>query len=303
MQQLKTIQDWLTWAESRFIEAEVSFGHGTDNAWDEAVALVLTVLGLPLNSGQSILSDVVSEEQGQRIHSLVEERIEKRVPLSYLTHQGWFMGLPFYVDQRVLVPRSPFGEWIANAFSPWMDEQTVNRICEIGTGSGCMAIAAALVFKKAQVDAIDVDEEALCVARKNVEQYELTERVTLIQSDLFANVPAVKYDIIMSNPPYVGDEEMQTLPAEYLAEPHHALHAEENGLALVETILYRAAAYLTEHGILVVEVGNSMDALQARYPDVPFIWLEQEFGGHGLFLLDHDMLCTYFSAKGDTRGR
>ena len=294
MQQLKTVQDCLIWSEKCFNDANLYFGHGTDNAWDEAVSLILFVLNLPLDTDNSILSRKITDEQAQKIMQLVNDRCEKRVPLAYLTHQAWFMRLPFYVDERVLVPRSPFGEWIAKAFSPWVDNKKVHRIAEMGTGSGCMAIAAALVFEQATIDAVDIDHKALAVAKKNVEDYKLTQRVHLIHSDLFTQLPKLKYDIIMSNPPYVSKAEMQTLPDEYLSEPRHALYAEKNGLAFVEQILKQAAEYLTEEGILVVEVGNSMQALQNQYPRVPFIWLEQEFGGDGLFLLERKILLHYF---------
>lgn len=264
---------------------ELHYGHGTESAWDEAVQMVFFVAGLPYDSGEEVLSQELTETQSRALDGLLNERIKKRLPLPYLTHQAWFAGLPFYVDQRVIIPRSPFAEWIENRFSPWIAEEKVKHILDLCTGSGCMGIAAAYVFPEATVDLVDISEEALAVAQKNIEEHELEARVRCWSSDGFKDIPEKQYQIIMSNPPYVGAEEMKTLPQEYHHEPELALKAEEEGLALVHHILENAARFLSDDGILVVEVGNSDLRLIEAYPHLPFIWLEQERGGQGLFLL------------------
>jgi len=279
------IQQTIEYVEKQFLEANLWYGHGTDNAWDEAVQLVLFVMQLPAGSGDDVLPLRVSDEQYAQIKQLVTRRVDSREPLPYITHEAWFAGMPFYVDRRVLIPRSPFGELIENQFAPWVNPDQVLRILEIGTGSGCMAIAAAHHFPAAQVDAVDVSREALDVAKINVEKYQLQDRVHLIESDCFESVPKQSYDIIMSNPPYVSAAEMETLPKEYQHEPSLALEAPEEGLAIVENMLSHYADYLSPNGILVVEVGNSADLLAKKHPDIPFIWLELERGGHGVFVL------------------
>lgn len=261
------------------------YGHGTDSAWDEAVQMVLFVVGLPHDSGEEVLSQQLTEEQSRHLEMLLRERIKKRVPLPYLTHQAWFAGLSFYVDQRVIIPRSPFAEWIESRFSPWIPEEKVKNILDLCTGSGCMGIAAAYAFPEAKVDLVDISEEALVVAKRNIDEHQLEARIQCIHSDGFKNIPEKQYEIIMSNPPYVSAEEMKTLPREYHHEPVLALKAGARGLALVHSILENAARFLSPDGILVVEVGNSDLALIEEYPHVPFVWLEQERGGQGLFLL------------------
>lgn len=285
LNKLHTIGDWIRRAEKSFAAAQLTYGHGTDNAWDEAVQTVLFVLDLPLDSDESILKRPVEQQQAEKINALIEQRIHTRLPLPYLTHCAWFMGMPFYVDERVLIPRSPFGEWIERVFSPWIDADRVKNILDIGTGSGCLAIGCAWIFPEASVDAVDISPEALTVAAKNVATYELQDRVHLIQSDCFDALPKKRYDVIISNPPYVGEEEMTQLPAEYLHEPKLALVAENEGLAIAERIIKQASEYLTEHGILLIEVGYNAELLEKKYPHVPFTWLEQEHGGEGLFLL------------------
>lgn len=292
----RSVEQWLEVVEKQLTEAGVHFGHGTDNAWDEAVQLVLFAMQMPIDSSDHLLKQTVNETQAATIQSLMRERIQKRKPLPYLTNQAWFVGLPFYVDERVLIPRTPFGEWIERQFLPWIDPKKVKRIADIGTGSGCMAILAALTFENVLVDAIDIHPNALEVAKKNISNYSLEDKVQPILSDCFDQVPKQnRYDIIMSNPPYVSKEEMKTLPEEYTYEPRQALEASDEGLKIVERILSCASDYLTSNGILVVEVGNSQDALLARYPQVPFIWLEMERGGHGLFLLSKEALATWKS--------
>lgn len=286
----QTIGDWIHHANARFEAAHLTYGHGTDNAWDEAVQAVLFTLNLPVDSDEGILEQPVSPADGIKIAQLIEDRITTRKPLPYLTHCAWFMGMPFYVDERVLIPRSPFGEWIERAFSPWIDAGRVKNILDIGTGSGCLAIGCATIFPEAQVDAVDINKEALAVAAINVANYQLQHRVHLIQSDCFSQVPPKFYDVIISNPPYVGKTEMAQLPQEYRHEPELALVAENEGLAIVDQILKQASGYLTEQGILLIEVGYNADLLQIKYPRVPFVWLEQERGGEGLLLITKKQL-------------
>lgn len=282
---LKTVKEALDWVYTSYEKNALYFGHGTDNAWDEAVYLVCHVMELPYDSGEEILSLSVNEHQSQSISRLVHQRIDTRKPLAYLLNEAWFMGMCFYVDERVLVPRSPFAEWIANDFSPWVNKQAISRILEIGTGSGCMAIAAATQFPHAQVDAVDIDEQALKVAGINQKKHQVEDRVSFFQSDVFSQVLPSSYDIIMSNPPYVSSNEMRDLPEEYLTEPRHALETGLEGLEIPLRILSQAGDYLSPSGILIIEVGNNGEALQARLPRVPFVELEQAQGGHGLLLL------------------
>ena len=289
-QQRQTFEDWLNYLEAEMDAAGCYYGHGTDNGWDEAVHLVVAALDLPYHSGAELLTQAVMPPQQQKILALLKQRIATHKPLPYLTHQAWFAGLRFYVDERVLIPRSPFGEWIERAFQPWVPYQKVNRILEIGTGSGCMAIAAAHAFPDANVVAADISADALEVAAKNVAAYQLQDRISLVKSDCFDHISPIEFDIIMTNPPYVGDDEMATLPAEYQHEPTNALRADDNGLAIINRILAESATYLSDHGILVGEVGNSDQALIAGHPELAFTWLEQQHGGHGVFLLEKSQL-------------
>lgn len=285
MTQLTTLGDLLNFAESEFIRADLYFGHGTDNAWDEAVALCLHVMQLPHTVSRDALSLTPNESEKQQILNLISERCTTRRPLPYLLNEAYFCQIPFYVDDRVLIPRSPTAELIEHRFQPWVKPEQVKRILDIGTGSACIAIACALAFPQATVDASDISNDSLAVAKINVEKYKLENRVHLIQSDLFSHVPTEKYDIIISNPPYVDQADMASLPSEYQHEPQHALFGGNDGLDLVKTILKEAKNYLTPNGILVVEVGNSEVALTEQFPTLPFIWLEFECGGDGVFLL------------------
>lgn len=286
----QTPRQLINWVSAQFDVADLYFGHGTDNAYDEAAFLVLRSLGFPFDATDQMLDQPLRAEQKEQIVSLVNQRITTRKPVAYLLHEAWFAGLPFYVNEHVLVPRSPFTELIADRFSPWCEPQQVKTILDIGTGSGCIAIAAARAFPEARVDAIDVSDEALAVAGKNIEHYGLPDRVTVIKSDLFQEIKNRKYDLIIANPPYVDDEDMAALPAEYRHEPALGLHAGPDGLDLVRRILNEAGQHLTENGVLVVEVGNSQQALCEQYPDMPFLWLEFEHGGEGVFLLTRDDL-------------
>ena len=292
--QIMIINDALTAVFKQLTAADLFYGHGLNDAWDESVMLVFSVLALALDSDESVLEHSLTDNQWQQIQQLVQRRINERVPIAYLVNKAWFMGLPFYIDERVLIPRSPFGEWLERRFSPWVDPSHIKRILEIGTGSGCMAIAASYVFPEAQIDALDISTDALAVAKHNVHQHHVEERVRLIQSDCFsALVPKQQYDLIISNPPYVSQAEIEELPSEYQHEPvKTALYASDEGMSIVSTILREASEYMTEHAILVVEVGYSDQQLIECYPHAPFTWLECEFGGQGLFLLTREQLET-----------
>lgn len=285
-----SVRELIQRTEIQFSQAKLYFGHGTDNALDEAFYLVMVAAGLEFDCDDEKLDEPLPQETLAHIENLIEKRIKQRIPVAYLVNQAWFAGRPFYVDERVLIPRSPFAELITSQFMPWLSFNDVNTILEIGTGSACMAIACAYEFPHSKIDAVDVDTDAIQVAKKNVAAHELEDRVRIIKSDLFEELGDKKYDLIISNPPYVGHEEMQTLPEEYSHEPVHALNANDNGLELVINILTRVTDYLNDDGILVVEVGNSKEALIERYPEMPFIWLEFESGGEGVFLLNRNDL-------------
>jgi ribosomal protein L3 glutamine methyltransferase len=282
-------------AERRLRRARVFFGHGTDKARDEAAALVYHVMRLPHDSPARVLTRRASAAQRARFDELLGRRIAERVPLAYLTHEAWFAGLPFYVDERVLIPRSPFAELIERRFAPWIDPRRVQRVLDLGTGSGCIALACAKAFTRARVDAVDIDEAALEVAAINRRRLRLTRRVKLIRSDHFAALRGASYDIIASNPPYVGRREMRGLPREYGHEPALALESGLHGLDSVEIILRSAARHLRPNGLLVVEVGNTERVLAKRYPRMPFTWLEFERGGGGVFALTREQLVKAFS--------
>ena len=284
--ELQTIRDLVRWGASRFRENGLVFGHGTDNAFDEALVLVSHALHLSVGFPEHYLGARVTAAERSAVLDLLQQRIETRKPAAYLTGEAWFAGLPFYVDERVLVPRSPMAEWIERGFAPWLEPDDVERVLDLCTGSACIAIACAVHFDNAEVDAVDISPDALAVAQRNVERHGLEEWVNLVESDLFEGLEPARYQLIISNPPYVPDEEMQTLPEEYHHEPELGLRADKAGLAIVVRLLAQAADWLADDGILVVEVGNSQDMLMECFPDVAFTWLDFERGGHGVFLLD-----------------
>lgn len=285
IQQLNTLQDFIRWGASRFNVAGLWFGHGTDNAVDDALALVLHALHLPHQLPRELFQARLLTEEKEAIITLFQRRIDERIPTAYLTGESWFAGLPFYVDRRVLIPRSPIAELIEKSFEPWINSTRVSHILDLCTGSGCIAVACARVFPDAKVDAVDVSAAALEVAQRNVARHHMDSAVKLIESDLFTQLGGRSYDVIVSNPPYVGTEELASLPPEYQHEPVLGLSAGPQGLDLVVRILHEAARYLRPDGIVIVEVGNSADALIARFPSVPFTWVEFERGGEGVFVL------------------
>ncbi len=290
---LLTIRDYIRWASSQFSKADLSFGHGTNTALDEAAALVLFTIHQPYDLPATYFDALLTTAERHDVIEIIEKRIQLRIPAAYLTHEAIFAGLAFYVDERVLVPRSPIAELIEQRFAPWIEEHEVHGILDLCTGSGCIAIACAYAFPEAVIDAVDISDAALAVTDINVKKHLLENEITVYKSDLYEELPETHYDIIISNPPYVGTEEWTKLPAEFHAEPAIGFNGGETGLDVVIRILADADHYLTENGILIIEVGNSAYALQNRFPEVPFVWLEFERGGHGVMLLTAEHVNLY----------
>jgi ribosomal protein L3 glutamine methyltransferase len=288
---LITVRDWLRFAVSRFNEAQLFFGHGSDNAFDEAAYLILHTLHLPLDRLEPFLDASLTHGESEEVLAVIERRVRERIPAAYLTHEAWLGGHRFYVDERVIVPRSFIAELLQEHLSPWVEStDEVTGVLDLCTGSGCLAVLAALVFPNAEIDAVDLSKAALEVAAKNVADYGLANRVELIESDLFMALDGRSYDIILSNPPYVNAESVAALPPEYLAEPALALGSGEDGLDATRQILAAAKAHLNPGGLLVVEIGHNRDALEAAYPALPFTWLDTESGDQFVFMLRREDL-------------
>lgn len=291
--ELLTLRDWVRWSASTFRGQGLFFGHGTDNALDEALELVLATLSLDHDLPESFLDARVTRAEAAELARRLRRRVEDRVPLAYVTGRAWFAGLEFEVNEQVLIPRSPIAELIEAQFAPWLDPEHVRSVLDLCCGSGCIGIACAYAFPEALVDLADISPAALEVAQRNIEKHGLEDRVRAVQSDVFAHLDDERYDLIVANPPYVSSGEMAQLPPEYLHEPRLGLEAGEDGMDVVSRILAGAPEHLGEGGILICEVGASADLLMARYPDVPFLWLEFERGGDGVFLLTAGQLAEF----------
>ena len=285
-----TVEELIRQYGEQFAAADLTYGHGTDNALDEAAWLVFAGLKLSHADAPAAYQKTVTHKEIAELDAIAVRRIDERVPLAYLLQQAWFAGLEFYVDDRVLVPRSPIAELIAARFAPWLSAQEVRSAVDLGTGSACIAIALAKAFPNATVDAVDISTAALEVAAINIKRHELVDRVRPVESDFFAALEGQSYDLIVSNPPYVDQADMKARTAEFQHEPELGLAAGDDGLDSVNVILQHAARFLNDGGILVCEVGNSSAALENRYPGVAFVWLEFEHGGSGVFLLTKEEL-------------
>lgn len=293
--ELFTLRDFIRFGITSFNKAGLYFGHGTDSALDEATTLALFALKLPHDLPGHFMDAALTEEEKSDILDLYESRIDKRVPAPYLTHEAWFAGHKFFVDERVLVPRSPLAELIENHFEPWLNPDNIFDVLDMCTGSGCIAIATAHALPDAEVHAVDISKDALNVAEINVQQQHVENQVKLIQSDLFEALGDYSYDVILTNPPYVDEDEMASLPTEYRHEPELGLASGPLGLDHINKILRQAINHLNDDGVLIAEVGASEDALVEAYPDVPFYWFEFEHGGTGVFMLTKQQLIDYFS--------
>ena len=278
------LQDWLHNTAQKIESAGIFLGHGTDNSWDEALHLTLPLLAIPFDASPEVLQRVLTSDELAALQAACERRIAGRIPTPYITQQAWFCGLPFYVDERVLIPRSPLGELIDDGFYPWLQYEP-EHILDLCCGSACIAIACAEAFPAARVDAADISADALVVAAINVAQYQLQDRLQLVESDMFSGLLDRRYDLIVCNPPYVDAEDMNSLPDEYRYEPELALASGNDGLDFTRRLLREAKKHLTDTGILIVEVGNSAEALENAFPTVPFVWLEFQRGGDGVFML------------------
>ena len=284
--ELITVRDYLRYAVSRFNAAGLFFGHGSDNAWDEAAYLTLHTLNLPLDRLEPFLDARLLPHEREALLDIFRRRCEERLPAAYLTNEAWLGEHRFYVDDRVIVPRSFIAELLDEQLTPWIDDPwAVESALDLCTGSGCLAILSALAFPNAEVAAVDLSDDALAVAERNVADYHLTDRVELIQSDAFTKLAGRKFDLIISNPPYVNAKSVAALPPEYLHEPELALGSGEDGLDFTRIILREAKKHLTENGILIVEIGHNRDDLEAAYPTLPFTWLDTAAGDEFVFML------------------
>ena len=301
-EELFTIRDWLRFTVSQFEESEIFFGHGTDNSYDEAVWLIMSALHLPHDTLNNFLDAVITEKERKNLAHLIEQRITKRTPTAYLLREAWLRGFKFYVDERVIVPRSfiaellDFNETGEHGLQPWIEHpELINAAADICTGSGCLGILLANAFPDAMIDVIDISPDAIAVANININNYGLQDQITAIQSDMFTALAGKTYDLIISNPPYVDAPSMATLPTEYRNEPQLALGSGVAGLDHTHTLLTHAAKYLNDDGILVVEIGHNRDALLDAYPDLPFTWLQVEAGNQFVFLLTKEQLISLYT--------
>ena len=293
---LESLRDILAYGEKLFVESNLFFGHGTTNAWDDAVYLSLFALGLPHDSSVSLLDHIPSEDERSRIFSLFDKRIETKIPSAYITKTAWFFDLPFFVDERVIIPRSPIANLIHQSFEPWVNNP--NTILDLCAGSGCIGISCAYVFKSANVVLSDVSKGAIEVGEINIKNHDMAGRVKILESDLFENLTNSKFDLIVSNPPYVDKQDLLSMPPEYHYEPKISLMAGDDGLSFVLRILRDARDFLTEKGVLIVEVGNSRSALELTFPSIPFFWFEFSEGDAGVFMLTRDDLDAYSELLG-----
>lgn len=288
---LITIRDWLRFAVSRFNESGLFFGHGSDNAFDEAAYLILHTLHLPLDRLEPFLDASLTHIEAEQLKTVIERRVKERVPAAYLTHEAWLGDFRFYVDERVIVPRSFIAELLGEQLAPWVDDpEAIHTAVDICTGSGCLAILMAHAFPHAEIDAVDISRDALAVAKKNVEDYGLQEQVHLIQSDLMKKLKGRKYDLIVTNPPYVNALSMAELPEEYRREPELALASGKDGLEHIRRILADAPDHLNPGGLLIAEIGHNRDALEETFPQLPFVWLETSGGDEYVFMLRREDL-------------
>ena len=289
--QLHTIRDWLRYAVSRFEEAGVFFGHGTQNSYDEAVWLIMAALHLPQDTLENFFDAVLTEPERRKLARLIERRVTERIPTAYLVREAWLGDFKFYVDERVIVPRSFIAELLREQLAPWVENpEEVTAVADICTGSGCLAILAAHAFPNAEVDAVDISDNALAVARRNVADYGLEDQVTPIKSDMLTALAGRQYDIILSNPPYVDAPSMEALPQEYRQEPDLALASGDDGLEHTHILIEQAAQHLHPGGLLIVEIGHNRNVLETAYPHLPFTWLEVSGGDEFVFLLTREQL-------------
>jgi ribosomal protein L3 glutamine methyltransferase len=288
---LFTIRDWLRYSVSRLEESGVFFGHGTDNAYDESVWLVMSALHLPLDTLDNFLDARITKEEAKHLAHLIERRVTERVPTAYLLREAWLKGFKFYVDERVIVPRSFIAELLEDSLTPWIEyPEMVESAADICTGSGCLGVLLAHAFPNASVDVVDISPDAIAVANINIKNYALEDQITAVQSDMFSRLKGKKYDLIISNPPYVDAPAMSALPQEYRNEPQIALGSGVAGLDHTHILLKEAKKYLNDDGILVVEIGHNRDALLDAYPELPFTWLDVESGNEFVFLLTKEQL-------------
>lgn len=299
--ELITLRDWLRWTMSRFTEADLFFGHGTDNAWDEAIWLLLATLKLPQDRLEPFLDARLTRAERLAVWNALQQRITRRLPTAYIAQEAWLGSFRFYVDERVIVPRSYFAELLEDGMAPWVeDPEKITSALDLCTGSGCLAILMAHVFPQAQIDAIDLSSAALCVAQRNIADYALQGRVEAVESDLFAAVAGKRYDLILSNPPYVTAAAMDALPAEYRHEPALALAAGHDGLDVVRRILAEAANHLNPGGFIVIEIGHNRDLVEAAFPDLSAVWLDTTSSSEKVFLVNYDSLREYASTHAAT---